>query len=262
VGQPDHLRPHPKQAAYSENFMANNSRYHGLQTKVERRFTGGLSLLAAYTWSHSIDAASTFGGDSAQNFYDRKGTGYGNSQFDLRHNFIVSSLYQLPFGPGRRYLNISGPAGKFLEGWDINSIVSFHSGFPYNMAINFDNANIGGRGTTQRPDIIGNPTVANPTPERWFNPAAFAIPARFTFGNVGRNTMIGPGFKNFDLALHKTTKIWETHAIEFRAEFFNAFNNVNFGNPSSTIGSGTNPGVIGGTRNNSREIQFALKYYF
>lgn len=263
VGSPQHPRPWNNNTAMSMNFMGNNSRYHALQAKVERRFTSGLSLLTSYAWSHNIDMSSTFGGDTCQDWYNRKETCYGNSSFDLRHNLVVSSIYQLPFGPGRRFLNFGGPGGKILEGWDIAAIVSVRSGFPYGIGINFDNANVGSRGAPQRPDLVGSPNLpeSERSRTRWFNTDAFQVADSYAYGNLGRNTMIGPGFRNFDLALHKTTKIHESQALEFRVEMFNAFNNVNLGNPGGTLGTG-GFGVITGTQNTSREIQFALKYIF
>ena len=276
TGSPAHPRPHPNIGPFSSNFMANNSRYHSLQTKLERRFTNGLHLMTSYTWSHNIDIASTFGGDTPQDWYNRN-AGYGNSAFDLRHNFVVSSLYQLPFGPGRRYLNMHGPVGKVFEGWDLDSIISIHSGFPYNMTINVDAANVGARAVSQHPSLVPgqNPNAGPKTTTEWFNVSAFATcndtkvfglsTPPFCFGNVGRNTMTGPGFKNFDMGLHKTTRIKERQAIEFRAEFFNTFNNVNFCNPASTIGKGrSDAGSIGCVVSQSpaRQIQFALKYLF
>src|SRR5207245_1829379 len=188
--------------------------------------------------------------------------------FDQRQNFIGSSLYQLPFGTGRRYLNMHGPAGKVLEGWDVNAIVRFHSGFPYGIFVNRDVANVGSRGVGQHASLVPgqDPNSGPQTTDEWFNTGAFATcdagaPGLHCFGDLGRNTMIGPGFKNFDLALHKTTKIRESHAIEFRPEFFNAFTNVNFSNPAGTLGN-SDFGTITGTQNTSREIQFALKYIF
>ena len=147
---------------------------------------------------------------------------------------------------------------------------------------------MGARGIFQHPSLIPgrNPNAGPKTTDQWFNIYAFAkcddtnstafglAAPTYCFGTVGRNTMIGPGFKNFDISLHKTTKIGERHEIQFRAEFFNAFNNVNFGNPNSTFtdlftdpktGKTTftnNVGTISSTANNSREIQFALKYIF
>ena len=267
VGSPEHPRPHPNQDAFSEQ-LQSDSKYHSLQAKVERRFTHGLSLLTAYTWSKNLDMASAFDGDSPQDWQNRRAS-FGRSSFDLRHSFVVSSIYELPFGPGRSSLNAAGPAGKLLEGWDITSILRFHSGFPYNVRLGFDNANIGARGDFLRPDLVGDPNLpeSQRTPERWFNTDAFAIPTQFTFGNVGRNTMIGPGFSNVDISLHKTTSITERHKIEFRVEFFNVFNNVNFANPISDMSSTF--GTISSTRSPSplistgaREIQFALKYLF
>jgi hypothetical protein len=269
----NHPRPHRNIGPFSANYMANNSRYNGLQAKLERRFNSGLTLMTSYAWSHNIDLASTFGGDTPQDFYNRR-VGYGNAQFDLRHNFVLSSLYQLPFGPGRRYLNISGAAGKLLQGWDFNAIVRFHSGFPYGIFVNSDVANVGSRGVGQHASLIGSPNSGAHTTAEWFNTSAFAkcndtsvfgpSAPQYCFGNLGRNTMIGPGFKTFDLALHKTTPIRESHAIEFRAEFFNAFNHPNFNNPGATLGN-SDFGTITSTGplpTNARQIQFALKYMF
>jgi hypothetical protein len=281
----NHPRPHRNIGPFSANFMGNNSRYHSLQTRLERRFSNGLTMNASYTWSHYIDLASDFSGEGPQDFYNRK-LAYGNDDFDLRHNFVFSSLYQLPFGPSRRYLKFHGPLGKLLQGWDLDGIVRFHSGFPYNLGVDTDVANVGARGNFQHPSLIPgkNPNSGPRTTDEWFNIYAFAkcndktvfgaSTPQYCFGTVGRNTMIGPGFKNFDISLHKTTQISERHAIQFRAEFFNAFNNVNFANPNATFtdlvtdkntGKTTftnNVGTISGTANNSREIQFALKYIF
>ena len=259
---PPHPRPFQNSDAISENFMANTSRYHALQAKLERRFTSGLSLLGSYAWSKNIDLVSTFSGGAIQDFRNRKAS-IGRADFDLRHNFVFSSLYQLPFGPGHSSLN-SGPASKLLGGWAINSIISLRSGSPFNVRVGKDVANVGARsGPFDRPDLIGDPNLpeSERTVQRWFNTDAFGEPAAFTFGNLGRNTMIGPSFKNIDFSLIKTTQITETHRIEFRAEFFNAFNNVNFSNPISNF-SDDAFGSISSVKNTSREIQFALKYIF
>jgi hypothetical protein len=157
--------------------------------------------------------------------------------------------------------------GKLVEGWDLDSIINFHSGLPYQISLNFDNLNDGRRSGPETPHLVGNPNSGPKTPLQWFNPQAFAIPAQYTFGNVGRNTLIGPGLKNFDLALHKTIRIRESHALEFRTEWFNAFNNVDFNNPSGTQMGVQGPktsgfGAITSTSHAERQIQFALKYIF
>ena len=154
----------------------------------------GLSSLLSYTWSKSIDVASSgqFGVESGslQDPYNPNES-RSVSGFDIPHYFSAAVVYQLPFGRGRAWLH-QGTASRILGSWQINSIVQIRSGQPYTLTTNLDIANIGARsGTTRaRPDLTGNPHLTNPTPEAWFNTAAYAVPRQFTFGSSGRNQLI------------------------------------------------------------------------
>jgi hypothetical protein len=142
----------------------------------------------------------------------------------------------------------------------VNGIFAARSGTVYTPDINFDNANVGG-GIDERPNVIGSPVLSRPTIAQWFNTSAFALPAPYTFGDVGRDSMRGPGFWNFDFSLFRTFDIWERFHLQFRGEFFNLFNHTDFSNPSAQLGS-PNFGVITSTANSPRTIQVALKLAF
>ena len=280
-GQPDHPRPFPEaNFAFSEITNQANSIYHGLQAKAEKRFSQGLSFLASYTWSKYIDLGGSGFSQSATLQDPNNGQAdRALGTFDRRHIFTLSYLYELPFGPRKPFARgSSGVLAKLIEGWQVNGITNFHSGNPINILIDFDNANVAGRSFAQRPDrVLGVPMTLAPGPDKTINrlnPAAFAVPAPFTFGNLGRNVVRGPGFSNFDISLFKNIFINEgKQTVQFRVEFFNAFNNVNLLPPGggsgtitpgpvvSTFGTATF-GQIFGVQNASREIQFALKILF
>src|SRR5262249_9223569 len=162
---------------------------------------------ASYAWSRSIDNASEVFASSPnpQNYgsYMR-----GVSNYDQTHRFTLSGLWELPFGKGRQFMSSVHPVtNAILGGWNLGGILTLATGFPYTVSIPVDRANIGTGG--QRPDIVGDWRVSNPTVTQWFNPAAFALPAEFTFGNAGRNNLRGPGFKNLDFSIAKRFATWE-----------------------------------------------------
>lgn len=247
--------------------------YDGLQVKVDRRFSQGLSFLASYTWSHCLDLASE--GDSGipvLNFYNRKAD-YGNCDFDFRHVFTLSSVYELPVGRGKRFLaSAGGIANAIAGGWRVSGILRAQSGFPFTCQISFDNANIGVGG--QRCEQVGNPFPPGfkQSVSEWYNIAAFQIPAAFTLGNVGRNTLRGPRTYNIDTSFFKDFNFTESRKFEFRADFFNLLNHPQFaspGIPPSGAGPFGGPAadlIDGGTEGQilaaaaGREIQFSLKF--
>jgi hypothetical protein len=143
----------------------------------------------------------------------------------------------------------------------VAGIYTYGTGFPFTVFIPVDQANVGSGG--QRPDIVGDMHVSNPTIDQWFNPAAFALPALYTFGSAGRNILRGPNFSNLDFSIMKNFRITEGSRVELRAEMFNAFNHPNFGYPGSTIGT-SSVGKITSTVAGStpRQIQLALRYVF
>lgn len=250
----------PKYSQMTLETTGPPSSYNGLSVKLQKRFSSGLSFLSTYTWAHTLDVFSTErsgaqgGPQDPQNWRPD----HASSLADVKHAFLLSSVYQLPFGRNKRYLQ-NGLASRILGNWEWSNILGLYSGQPMNFTLGFDNASLG-RAGGQRPDVIGDPILSNPTRLRYFNTAAFAAPQQFRFGNAGRNLIRGPGLNNYDTALVKDIPFLERKNLQFRAEFFNAFNLVNFGSPDAVFNSQTF-GVIT-TARPSRSIQFSLKLSF
>jgi len=240
-------------------YSVGRSNYQSLQLKLEKRFSHGSTFLASYTWSHLIDigCAQVWEGCSIQDPYNLDAE-RGNSVLDLPQVFTLSYIYESPFGKGKNFLNHGGAGAAILEGWQVSGITALRSGQPYSIGLGIDNANNGG--TSERPNLVGNPKLANPTPAEWFNTAAFAMPAQYTYGNLGRNTLYGDGLVNFDFSLVRKFQITERHSIEFRGEFFNLFNTPNYNPPNGCLTCSTNGEVT--SAGPPRIIQFALKYFF
>jgi hypothetical protein len=241
-----------------------NSSYNGLQFTVNKRFSQGFSLLAAYTFSKALDLLSipinfeTTPGQATypQNQNDLRAE-RGRAAFDIRHRFVLSYVVDLPFFKGR-----GGALEKALGGWQVSGITTFQTGSPLTVLDSSDPSLDGD--ATDRPDLVGDPNQGPHRVERFFNTAAFR-PVPFgsgRYGNAGRNIVTGPGFNNFDFSLIKEIKLSETRYFQFRAEFFDLFNHPNFDLPVNDITS-PNFGQIQNTKPNSeRQIQFGLKFYF
>lgn len=232
------------------------SSYHSLQADVRRQFSNGLSFLAGYTWSKCMDT-----GDHGSNFQDiRHRANKGLCDIDARQRFVISYIYELPFGPGKPFAsNVSGPLKHVVAGWQVNGITTFASGQPVNTEMGADWADVG---SIAYPDLTGNPNLSGSarTLTHYFNTEAFSAPPEGTFGSAGRNVVIGPGINNFDFALLKKFPIREETHLEFRAEIFNIFNHANFILPEQAFLDPTF-GVISGARD-PRDIQFGLKLIF
>ncbi|MEK7407810.1 MAG: carboxypeptidase regulatory-like domain-containing protein [Acidobacteriota bacterium] len=271
-------RPLPKwgNALGMASYVTSN--YHSLQVKAQRRFSKGLAFLTSYTWSKSIDLSSERGsGDRVMDGGDpRNLRGYYRalSGFDVRHRLVISYVYELPFGRGRALLADLNPlADKILGGWELSGITAFQSGFPFSVVMSGDQ-NGDGLGA-DRPDLIGRPVIRAGNPNCYIedprnaacgsNVASVfaAVPAsQGRFGSAGRNILIGPGLKNWDVSLAKNLRFGERARLQFRAEFFNLFNNVNFRQPQRTFNL-TSPmfGTIN-TAARAREMQFGLRLEF
>jgi hypothetical protein len=231
--------------------------YEGGYVKLEKRFAAGLSFLAHYTLSKALDYSSQVN-ETTRNFYDPR-MSKGRSLFDIRDRFLFSATYELPVGEGKRYLSSKGIASQVLGNWQLNTIVSLQSGFPYFVTVSGDVCNCGASGQTA--NQVGNPeTSFVQSRVEWFNTAAFAIPATGTWGTSGRNILSGPWQDNVDLSLFKIVRIRERIRLQIRSEFFNIINRVNFGLPGSTVASPTY-GVITSAAD-ARVIQLALRLAF
>ncbi len=273
-GQPNALgfvlRPVPQFDDINILESRANSNYHSLQARFQQRLSEGLSMLASYTWSKSIDDASNFftsAGDPnfPQDSFNTRAE-RGRSNFDVRHRLSVSYSYELPFGRGRAFLSDNGWLSTVLSGWETYGIVTLQTGRPFTVALlsDIDNSGTGrsglGFGANDRPNVIGNPALQNPNPEQWFNTAAFAFAPRGTFGNAGRNILDGPGYENINASLVKNTALSERFNLQLRAEVFNLFNHPNFNLPDNFLGSPTF-GRITSARE-PRHIQFGVKLLF
>lgn len=229
-----------------------NSSYNALWITGTKRLSRGLQFNASYTFSKSIDYNSLNSqGIVVQDSYNLRGS-RGLSDFDARHRFVISGLYELPF-----------KGNQLVEGWQLSTIVQSQSGNPVNIVIN--NAAFTGTNNTVRPDVTG-PIESLGTVNRWFDIAPFVVPVG-RFGNLGRNVVIGPGFNNTDFSVIKRTKLTETQLIEFRWEVFDLLNHANFGQPGRVVGTATfgqitNTRFATGDSGSSRQMQFALKYKF
>jgi hypothetical protein len=248
-----------------------NSWYNGLLVGFTRRFSSGLHLQASYTWGKSIDDGSLAvgSGDLSNGFQPRyaddRRDNRGLSDFDIRHNFVFNYSWELPFGNGR-----TGLAKALVKGWQISGIVMVRSGVPFTPVLGSDRARARPRsgGAGQRPDLAPGFTgdVILGGPERYFDPRAFVLPEAGFFGNVGRNTLIGPGYAGWDAALFKSFDVGR-FKLQFRAEAFNVLNHPNFGLPATTVfdSRGNTPasaGEITSTVGTSRQVQLGLKVQF
>jgi hypothetical protein len=183
--------------------------------------------------------------------------------FDVTHLLSVAGVYQLPFGKGQRFQSGSPAVNAIVGNWSFNGIFTARSGAPFNISINGDVANTGNLGYYERPDIIGPAYDTPRTATHFLNTASIVSPQPETFGNMGRNFLRTPHVTNSDLSLFKIIPLpfSEATKLEFRAEFFNAFNFQALGQPDSTLGDPAF-GQVSQTAQTEREIQFALKLYF
>ena len=231
--------------------------YNGLSVVLRQRLSHGLSLLASYTWSHNLDVTTdSNGGGAPMNPYNWRAD-YGNSNWDVRHRFVASFNYALPFFSSAS----NGFVRQALGGWQTNGIVNLQTGFPFNVIVSGDPANTGR--SNERPNLVGTPSdnCGNGHLSGCIDTSAFAAPLRYTYGNAGRNLLYGPGLYNVDFSAFKNFSIRERVTLQFRSEFFNFFNTPAFSNPNATYGT-TAFGSITSTKHDNREIQFALKLLF
>jgi hypothetical protein len=279
----------PLAAAITERESDSNSIYNALWATFTQRTSRGLQFNASYTYSHSIDDVSrNDGGIQAQNSTDIF-LSRGSSDFDARHRFVANAIYDLPF-----------KGNRLVSGWEIAPIISWQTGNPFNL-VAFNSSSFNGVGSTITLNASGPiQTSGNPLGQWISNPSVLSVPCTLTstsptatptcvpgtltFGNMGRNSVYGPGFTNMDLALAKNTKIRENLNVQIRVDAFDVLNHPNYGQPGGSGGFlaaslqpsfASNPGnqfstfsTIGSTRfptgdsGSSRQLQFAVKLQF
>jgi len=237
--------------------------YNALEARVEHRYARGFSLLASYTYSKTLDiGGESLVGDLSLRDATNVRAERSLSSGDMRHRFVTSALYDLPFGRGRRFDIQNRFLNAVAGGWQLNGILTIHSGTPFTPALGTSSANTG----AARPNRIadGNLPSDQRSVTHWFDKTAFVAPTQYNFGNAGRNILIGPGAVNLDSSLFKNFRVgWlgENGEVQFRAEAFNTLNHPQFSIPNSHVDI-ANGGTITGLTNDMREVQFGLKILF
>ena len=275
---PTNVRANPTIANTWTWFSLGTSNYHALEIDANRRFSHGFSLRGVYTWSKALDDGDSLNGTAAANApglvsnpFDLRAD-YGLATYNVRHIGVINAVYTLPFGKGQPIANsLAGWSNILVSNWSVNSIVTVQSGFPFTPQLSYNPSNNGDTRNPVRPFV--NPEFRGPVilgkPSQWFNPNAFLAPPANSgfYGNLGRDTLIGPGLATWDFSAFKTTALHERLALQFRAEFFNLLNRANFNTPnlitftsssSGTKTSGT-AGAITSTSTTSRQVQFGVK---
>jgi len=265
-GDPQSRALYPYIAPTFYDRSVGNGNYNGLQVSLDRSYTNGLSYAVAYTFSKSIDVGGDgyYGveGGVPQDAYNPARYDRSVSGLDLTHILSVNTLYEIPVGRGKRFSTGHGGLDYILGGWQINNLFQAHSGIAFTPLSSSDIANTGQALSYEHLNLVGNPGLSNRSAAEWFNTAAYATPALFTFGNAGRNSLRGPSYWNLDTSLFRLFPVGEGRQFEFRIEGFNVLNHVNLGQPNNDINSGKAFGTINSTANTARQVQLAAKFVF
>ena len=253
-------RPIPALGRINAIRFDGKSIYHGLTLKAERRMRNHFAFNTSYTLSSSKDDASSPGATESetnvpQDVRNLFGVGgeWAHSSFDHRHQFVASGAYEFPF-----FDTAHGLKAATLANWRVNTIFTAQSGAPFTVNLGVDQANIG-TGLAQRPDQARDPNLRpkQRTPDRWFDTAAFSLPAQYTFGTAPRNSVIGPGSATLDIAISKQWSVGEPSRLEFRWEIFNLLNRTNFDLPNRIFGTTSFARIF--SAKSPREMQFGLR---
>jgi len=260
-----HVRNIPAMSGFTTISWDGWEKYHALTLNFTQRLWHGLTVGSVYTFSKALDDASNPGPDNAGTNVPQDMQNYaaesGPSDFDHRHRFVTSFLYQIPF-----LKNSQGWMHTAFGGWQIGGILTLQSGAPFTVNLPNDNANNGTPVNSQRPNYVCDPNNGPKTPAKWFNTACFSQPAKFTYGSAGRNSVWGPGLANFDTTIQKEFPVRENLKLQFRADVFDFFNHPNLNSP---VGSGRTFSSAANSTFGSitsaldpREMQFSLRLAF
>jgi hypothetical protein len=246
------------------NLLENTAQswYDAGYINVRRRYARGLSLLTNYTWSKSLSNAPDFRSPMFESAIPQNNNDLESEKgpaCDVRHRFALSTVYDIPA------LSFNRAVRAVTENWHLSTVYQAQSGFPFTISVFGDTANAGtllGENPI-RANVTGQPVFGpgTRTAARWFNPAAFATPAAFTFGNAGRNSIYGPGMQTLDLALAREFGLTERLKFQFRAEFFNALDHTNLGTPNRFVNT-PQFGTITEAATPGRELQFSARISF
>ena len=255
-------------------FSVGNSSYNSLQVDLNHRFSHDLSLRGVYTCSKALDDGDSLNATTAGNAPALASNPYnlqadwGRATYNATNIGVINAIYELPFGRGKRFgTDLSGLANGFVGGWSATSIVTLQSGFPITPQLSYNPSNNGDTRNPVRPFVNPNFTgrIVTGNPAQWFNPAAFLAPPANSgfYGNLGRDTVNGPGLATWDFSAIKNTAVSERLTVQFRAEIFNLLNRANFNTPNLIVftptGVSGTAGAITSTSTTSRQVQFALK---
>jgi hypothetical protein len=245
-------RQFPRFADILMSVPLGKANYQAMEAKFERRFSDGFSILSGHTWSKTLEGQI---GQQTSILAPEKRLSIQH----LPHRFFTAAVWDLPFGTSRKWMS-QGALARIVGGWQVSPIFEAQRGLPYTPSVNGNPANTTGG---QRPDRLrdGNLPRGERTPERWFDPTAFALPAPFTFGNSAANVLEGPGLVNLDVSIARTFRFSERISLDFRSEFFNIFNDAHFSFPNAVVNTAP-AGTISETSSSARQIQFGMKLIF
>ncbi|WP_446743755.1 carboxypeptidase regulatory-like domain-containing protein [Silvibacterium acidisoli] len=277
---PTTTKANPNVANTTSWVSQGDSSYNALEVDARRQFAHGLQLRGVYTWAQNLDDGSAWNTSVSANtpafveFPGRPALDYGPAATNIRHAGAINGTWDIPYGDRLGDHRLRAAAA----GWSLSGIATLQSGFPFSPQLGYNTTGNGDTRNPVRPDLNANfnSRLYPHTVSQWFDPAAFSAPASGAIGNLGRDTMVGPGLKELDLSATKTTVIHDRFRAQFRAEFFNILNHSNFTTPNAVVySSGPTPttptaspvasstgGVITATSTTSRQIQFGLKLLF
>jgi hypothetical protein len=240
-----------------------SANYHALQVAVNRRFSKGLFIKGAYTWSKAINMTDDTGWANLPIFLSPSARHRNRALagYDIPHNFQLGTAYELPFGKGKKWAQ-DGLAAAVIGNWQVNAIVAAVSGRPFTVVAPGGSLQAPG-GNTQTPDLVGSVKTFEPKGGQvYFDTSAFrVVTGTPRFGTAGRNIVRGPGYGNIDLSVYRTFPITEQFRVEFRTDIFNFTNTPHYNNPSNNISAG-NFGQITGAQQDERQFRFGLRLEF
>ena len=258
-------------------FSRGDSSYQALQAEIRRRFSHGLTFRSVYTFSKTLDDGDSLNRTTAGNAPGLASNPFnlsadkGLATFHVKHLAVVNTLYTLPFGRGTRFANhLSEWGNALVSGWSVAGIFTAQSGFPFTPQLSYNPSNNGDTRNPVRPFL--NPNFTGPAilgkPSQWFNPGAFLAPPLNSgfYGDLGRDTFIGPGLATWDFSVLKDIAFREGLGLQFRAEIFNLLNRANFNMPNLIVftpsGISGTAGAITSTSTTARQVQFGLKLHW